>query len=703
MNQVTLSISGMSCGTCATKLEKAVLALQGVRSVSASHALAQAVVRYDSNLTEPSSIKEAVAQLGYGVAEARADVETSIWQAKGARIALVVITGLLIGTGWVLRPFAWAPPWVVHLAAGVALLLGGYPIVAKALRAALRWDLSVDALVVIAATAAVITGNYLEAGLVVFILLLGELLEEITIAKTGRAIRDLASLLPDRVRVKRGEIEVEIPCSEIEVGDVIVVRSGERIAVDGVIRSVMATLDQSLVTGESLPVEKVAGDEVYSGSINQVGAVEIRATQVGQDTTVSRIRNMIVEAQETRAQVQRLVDRFANYFVPAMLVIALAVYLITGDIQRAITILVVACPCALVLGTPTAVVAAIGAAARRGIVIRGGDILETLGKVSGVVFDKTGTLTRGSPQVTEIKSICGHSEKDILRLAAIAEKLSEHPLASAVLRQVAQWQAAIPSPNRFQVKPGRGVEAEHDGIRILLGNRRLLSENGLSLSPELETQVEERERCGATVLILAHDREVCGLLTLADPVRKDAAAALDALRASARPRLIAMYTGDNHRTAAFIAEALGIKEVAAGLLPEEKVNRIKVLRSAGHTIAMVGDGINDAPALATADVGIAMGVVGSDIATNAAQVVLLSENLSHVPAVIALGRKALSVIRQNLVFAVFFNTTMILMASGGIVCMVTGALCHQASSLLVILNSMRLLLGVTHKPTPGRP
>lgn len=701
MTETTFSISGMSCGACAAKVEEAVRSLQGVQAVDANFVLARAVVKYDAGLIGPRVIRHAIQRLGFAATELQDGVEIEVCGARRRRIMLVAAVGVLLGLAWAMQWVDAVPRWAVIALAGLATVLGGCPIVIKAARSAIRLELNVDALVAIAASAAVITGYYLEAGIVVFILLLGELLEEVTVAKTAKAIQGLASLLPDTVTVKRGDDECEVPTSSLAVGDIIIFRSGERIAVDGVVLAGAASVDQSLVTGESVPVEKAAGDNVHSGTINQIGAIEVRATKVGKDTTVAKIKAMIAEAQAKKAKVQRFVDRFAAHFVPAMLVVALAVYLLTWDIQRAITILIVACPCAFVLGTPTAVVAAIGAAARRGIVIRGGDVLETLAKVNGVVFDKTGTLTRGRPQVTDIKRICGHPEQDVLRLAAVAERLSEHPLAGAVLDKAKEWDLAVATPDHFEVKRGQGVEVRHDGLWIVLGNRRLLAENGIPLPPGAESYMADRERQGQTVLVVAHDRQVCGLVSLADPTREEAPAAIASLRTTGMGRRIAMYTGDDHRTASSIAGPLGIAEVAAGLLPEDKVGRIKALCGKGHTVAMVGDGINDAPALATADVGIAMGVAGSDIAAQAAKVVLLSDDLTDVPAAIRLGRKTLNVIQQNLIFALVFNASMVFLASAGAISMVLGAVCHQASSLLVISNSMRLLLAMKRRPVTG--
>ena len=632
--------------------------------------------------------------------EIKGDMAPDTRRTLRPRIALTAAVAGVLVVAWVLQSFAVGPAWLSGALGALAAAVGGFPIASKAVRAALRRQLSVDVLVAIAAVAAIAIGHYLEAGVVIFILLFGELLEEITVAKTSKAIRGLGSLLPDTVMVKRGEVETEVGISEVVVGDIVVIRPGERIAVDGVVVAGNASIDQAPITGESLPVEKIIGDEVFSGTINQVGAIEVRAGKVGQATTVARIKAMITEAQGRKAPVQRLVDWFATYFVPAMLVTAAAVYLITGDVQRAITVLIVACPCAFVLGTPTAVVAAIGAAARQGIVIRGGDVLETLGKVSGVVFDKTGTLTRGAPRVMDVKCICGHSQKDVLTFAAVAEKLSEHPLAGAVLDKAREWDLLISAPTDFQVKRGRGVEVKHDGLRIILGNRDLLGGNAIAISAEAEAYMQEHESRGETVLIVTHDKEVCGLIALADPIREEAPETIRSLKASGMHRIIAIYTGDNHRTASFVAQSLGIEEVAAGLLPEDKVNRIKALSGNGHTVAMVGDGINDAPALATAAVGMAMGKMGSDIAMQAANVALLTDNLLQVPMVLALGRKALTVIRQNLVFALVFNTTMILLASKGAISMAVGALCHQGSSLFVILNSMRLLLAAKRERLP---
>ncbi|GFP43350.1 P-type Cu+ transporter, partial [Candidatus Hakubella thermalkaliphila] len=709
------SIKGMTCQDCANKIEKELASLNGIEEASVSFVTAQAIVKYNPEAIEVTAIKKVFTSLGYAVTETRGSV-TDAFEYKYKETARVFSVGILLLSSWLIHLLTGIPPVITDSMALAAIMIGGYPIASKAIKALIKRELNVDALVAIAASAAIAIGDYTEAGLVIFILLLGEFLESVTLARTTRAIKGLASLIPDTVKLKRGDLEVDVPSSEIKVGDVVVVRSGEHIAIDGVIVKGDATIDQSLITGESIPVERSSGDDVYSGTINKVGAVEIKATKVGRDTTVARIERMITEAQGRKAPVERTVDRFAKYFVPAILILSAIVFLATGDVRRAITVLIVACPCALVLGTPTAVVAAIGAAARRGILIKGGGALEAVGRVNGVIFDKTGTLTYGAPKVVAIKEVCGHKEEDIVQLAAVAEKFSEHPLAGAILDKAGEWELIIAAPDDFKVKKGQGIEVKHNGMHIVVGNRSLLRDNNIALSAAADEYMKDRERLGETALIVAHgtdkcndicasdthmpdahikddfccSKEVCGVISLSDTLRESSAEAIQSLR-SGRIAIIALYTGDNLRTASAIARRLGIEEVAAGLLPEDKVNKIKALMEQGNTIAMVGDGINDAPALATADIGIAMGVVGSDIAVQAANIAILNDDILSVPKVINLGRKALSVIRQNLFFALVFNTVMIALASQGFISMIAAAVFHQTSSLMVILNSMRLL------------
>jgi heavy metal translocating P-type ATPase len=708
--KIEFSIKGMTCEDCAGKLERRLKQLNGIEEASVSFTLNNAVIRYDPNITEPTAIKHIISSSGYTAIAAEGSAATA-FESSRLETVRVVAVGLLLALSWIIQRLLDVSYTITDSMALAAIMIGGYPIASKAIRAVIQKSLNVDVLVTIAASAAVIIGEYLEAGLVIFILLLGEFLEALTVAKTGKAIKGLASLIPDTVRLLKDNHEIEVSPSEIKIDDIVVVRPGEHIAIDGVIVKGQATIDQSLITGESIPVEKSVGDEVYSGTINKMGAIEVRATKVGRDTTVAKIEKMIMESQAKKAPVERTVDRFARYFVPSILILAVIVYLITLDIHRAITILIVACPCALVLGTPTAVVAAIGSAARRGILIKGGEALEASGRINGIIFDKTGTLTLGIPKVTSIKGIgmCGHKEDDILQIAAAAERFSEHPLAGAILDRAKEQEVVIMAPDDFKVKKGIGVEVKQNGMHIIVGNRGLLKDNNLEISNELEDYINTREQQGETVLIMVHGterctnrddikavedtccpKEVCGVLEMIDPPKEQSAEAIQLLR-SAGMRIIALYTGDNPRTASSIANKVGIDEIIAELSPEDKANRINGLKEQGNVIAMVGDGINDAPALAAADVGVAMGVVGSDIAVHAANVVILNDDILSVPRVVALGKKALFIIKQNLAFALIFNTAMIGLASYGIIGMIAAAVFHQASSLAVILNSMRLL------------
>ncbi len=712
-NKITFSVKGMTCENCAKTVEGKLKHLDGIKDASVSYVLGQAMIEFNPEIIAPTAIKKVFTSSGYTVTEAKGSVSEVIESRYIEKIRVVAV-GILLTSSWLIHQLMEFPALITDSMAIAAILIGGYPIASKAIKTMLQRSLDVDALVTIAASAAIALGDYLEAGIVIFILLLGEFLEAATVARTSKAIKGLASLIPDKVKIIKDNIEVEVSSSEIKIGDIIVVRPGENIAIDGVITRGKATLDQALVTGESIPVDKAVGDEVYSGTTNKTGAIEVKATNVGEDTTVAKIEKMIKEAHTRKATVERTVDRFARYFVPAILILAGIVFLATYDIRRAITILIVACPCALVLGTPTAIVAAIGRAARRGILIKGGEALEAAGRVNGVIFDKTGTLTYGTPKVTSIKEFCTHNEIDIIKLAALAEKFSEHPLAGAMMDKASEWGLLIAAPEDFKVRRGQGVEVRQNGLHIVVGNRNLLRDNDVELSHEVEEYMEEREKNGETALIVAHSmgmckdlnepdtidaanniccsKEICGVISLADTLREGAADSIQLLKSIGANKIVALYTGDNIHTASSIAQKLGIDVVSSGLLPEDKANKIKKLMDQGNTIAMVGDGINDAPALATANLGIAMGVIGSDIAVQAANVAILNDDIMSTPRVISLGRKTLSIIKQNLFFAVIFNTLMIVLASQGLISMVLAAVFHQISSLAVILNSMRLLI-----------
>ncbi|MGB9627688.1 MAG: heavy metal translocating P-type ATPase, partial [Thermodesulfobacteriota bacterium] len=471
--------------------------------------------------------------------------------------------------------------------------------------------------------------------------------------------------------------------------EVVIVKPGERIPVDGKIISGCASINQSMLTGESMPVEKGVGERVFCGTLNEGGSCEIEATQVAEDTKLAQIKRLILEAQAGKSPIQRVMDRFARYFIPVILLIAMATFLITEDPIRSITILIVACPCALVLGTPTAVVEAIGQAARQGILIKGGAYLEQMGRLRTLFIDKTGTLTYGKPKVVEIIPFNKKDEKEIIYLAAISEKRSEHPIAKAILEKAEEMGLSIPHPDSFMDVRGRGVKAGWNGMRILTGSPSLMREENVEI-PESGIQLlKQKESEGKTSLLISLDHHLIGLISIGDTLRRNAKDTIDQIRKEGVSE-IWMLTGDSLTVAERIGKELGIG-YEANLLPEEKVMKVKQWKRKGQEVAMVGDGVNDAPALASADVGIAMGAVGTDVAIETSDIALMTDELEKIPTLIRLSRKALGVIRENIAFALLFNTVLILLSAQGWMTMILGAAMHQVSSLLVILNSMRLL------------
>ncbi|MBT9149099.1 MAG: putative manganese/zinc-exporting P-type ATPase [Dehalococcoidia bacterium] len=572
----------------------------------------------------------------------------------------------------------------------LAALVGGVPIVFGAVKGLLRKDMNVGVLISIALIASLFIEEYIAGAIVVFIMHVGELLENITVAKTGNAIRALLDLKPKTARVRRADGEMVLPIEEVQLGDRVLVKPCERIPVDGVVAFGQGAVNQAPLTGESIPVEVGVGDEVFEGTLNELGVLEIETTKIGQETTLAHIIKLVEEAQADKAPTQRVADRFAKYFTPLILGIALITYFATGDVIKAITVLIVACPCALVLATPTAVIAAIGNAARRGILIKGGRSLEAAGRVNAVVVDKTGTLTYGNPQVTEIRSFSKKTQRDVLIRAAIAEKFSEHPLAKAIINKAQELGLKVPDPSDFQVILGRGVVAYASEQTVILGNRKLLADQQIALPQQAEEYLLAKEANGETCLLLAENDRFLGVISVADVLREGTHQAITALKESGVKRMV-MLTGDNPRTAEAIASLAGISDFAADQLPEDKVNTVKRLKQQ-YKVAVIGDGINDAPALATADVGIAMGVIGSDAAIEAADIALLGDDLAQAAQAILLGRRALRTIKMNIyLFSLGLNAVGMYLAIAGMVGPVMAAVLHNIASVGVVLNSSRLI------------
>jgi Cd2+/Zn2+-exporting ATPase len=687
-SKIVVNIDNIHCGDCALNIERSVEHVPGVLSAEVSYVLSSATVYYDPHRVEIDRIKRAITKPGYAVRETFTEKTRTFWREMRPFIFMAT-SGMTLALSWILGWMKFGPSTLPTGFAIASLVLGGYPIVKSAIKALLIPDLNVDTLVSVAAISATVVQAYQEAATVIFIMLLGEFLEHLTVGKTRKAIASLIQLSPKTAWVRREDKEVQIPIEEVKTKEVVIVKPGERVPVDGKIISGCGSINQSTLTGESIPVEKGVGDRVYCGTINESGSCEIETTQVAEDTKLAQIKRLILEAQAEKSPTQRVMDRFARYFIPAILLIAFATFLITGDPIRAITILIVACPCALVLGTPTAVVAAIGNAARQGILIKGGVFLEQMGRLKTLLMDKTGTLTHGRPKVVEIKALDGMDEKEVLYWAAIAEKRSEHPLARAIQEKAEETGLHIPHPESFENFRGKGVKAQWNSKTIILGSSEMLKGEGIEILESAKELLKSKESQGMTSLFVTLDNRLLGILSIADTLREGAKEAIDKIREQGVSE-IWMLTGDSELVADRIGKQLGIR-YEAKLLPEEKVMRVKEWKKQGQTVAMVGDGVNDAPALAAADIGIAMGAVGTDVAIETADIALMTDELQKISTVIRLSRKALRVINENLVFALVFNTVLVILSAQGWVSMILGAVMHQASSLLVILSSMRLL------------
>ncbi|WP_066419108.1 heavy metal translocating P-type ATPase [Halorubrum aethiopicum] len=624
------------------------------------------------------------------------------------RKAIVTATsGLLYGGGWslgYLTSFEMASAAILVL----ATIVGGYDIAKTAYHEVTNRTLGIKSLVTLAAIGAIVIGEYWEAAAVVFLFSLGSYLEGRTMRKTRTALQELLEMTPDTATVRRdGELQ-EVPAREVEEGEVVVVRPGGKIPVDGEVVDGESAVNQAPVTGESAPVHKADGDEVYAGTVNQEGALEIRTTGAGSDTTLERIIRRVEEAQEAQSPTESLIDRFAKYYTPAVIVLAIGAYAVTQNAILSLTLLVIGCPGALVIGPPVSIVSAIGNAARSGVLMKGGEHLERAGKIDLVAFDKTGTLTKGETTVADVEGF-GVADDEVLSLAATAEKKSEHHLADAIVDAARERPTAatdggaavaqadetdaslqsIPGPDDFDVVAGKGVIAHTEGTEVVVGNRALLEDRDINVPSRIADYVREREERGETVVHVVRDGDIIGAIALRDELRKAAPGVVTALQDVGIETV--MLTGDNERTAAAVAEEVGIDEYRAELLPEDKQRVIEAYQADGHVVAMVGDGINDAPSLATADVGIAMGAAGTDTAIETADMALMADDLDRIPYAVKLSKATRWNVLENVGLAVLTVTVLLAGVLTSYVTLAAGMLVHEASVLAVILNGMRLL------------
>jgi len=627
---------------------------------------------------------------------------------KHRKAIIVSVTGLLYAGGWSLGYLTTLDTTSTTLLI-LAALVGGYDIAKTAYHEVKSRTLGIKTLVTLAAVGAIGIGSYWEAAAVVFLFALGSYLEGRTMRKTRNALEELLEMTPDTATVRRDGEQKEVPAREVEEGEIVIVKPGEKIPVDGDVVDGESAVNQAPVTGESAPVYKAQADGVYAGTVNQEGALEVRTTGAGSDTTLQRIIRRVEEAQEAQSPTESFIDRFAKYYTPGIIALSITAYAFTQNAILSLTLLVIGCPGALVIGPPVSIVSAIGNAARNGVLMKGGEHLERAGKIDLVAFDKTGTLTKGE---TIVADVAGFDTKasDVLELAAIAEKKSEHHLGEAILNAAQSEGATItdggtatiqtddavatdarplPDPDDFDVVPGKGVVAQYDGCEIVVGNRALLDEREIGLPEDVAVYVRERETRGETAVHVVRDGVVIGAIALRDELRETAPSVIAQLQDTGIETV--MLTGDNERTARAVAEEVGIDDYRAELFPEDKQTVIEEFCEAGHVVAMAGDGINDAPSLATADVGVAMGAAGTDTAIETADMALMADDLERIPYAVVLSKATRWNVYENVGLAVLTVTILLAGVLTSSVTLALGMLVHEASVLAVILNGMRLL------------
>ncbi len=742
--QIQLPIGGMSCAVCAKRVEKAISELEGVADVNVNFAAEKAFVTYNPQKVRPSAMKEAVLKAGYQPLEnkgagaededrKRREKEINTMKKKFIAAAIfafpllyiamvpmikfVSLPGAKMLDGLMMNyPLFYA---LLEFFLTVPVICVGYRFYTVGFKSLFQKSPNMDSLIAVGTTAAVafslyntfqiVKGNfqavhslYFEsAGVIITLILLGKMLEAVSKGKTGEAIKKLMGLAPKTAFVIQNGAETEIPVEEVEIGDIIIVKPGSKIPVDGVVIEGHTAIDESMLTGESMPVDKKAGDKVYAASLNTTGTVKFRAEKVGSDTALAQIIKLVEQAQGSKAPIAKLADIVAGYFVPAVIAIAVASgiawFIGTGDFKFALTIfisvLVIACPCALGLATPTAIMVGTGKGAENGILIKSGEALETAHKINAIILDKTGTITEGKPSVTDLICASNFTQEKLLQLVASAEKNSEHPLGQAIVRGAQEKSLALLEAENFNSITGQGIEAQIAGLSVFVGNRKMMEEKNISVK-ELEKDADKLAEEGKTPVFVATDGQPAGIVAVADVVKKSSRAAIESLHKMGIE--VAMITGDNKKTAEAIARQVGIDRVLAEVLPQDKAFEVKKLQQEGRKVAMVGDGINDAPALAQSDIGIAIGS-GTDVAMESADIVLMHSDLTDVPTAILLSKKTIRNIKQNLFWAFGYNTIGIPVAAGVLYLFggpllnpMLAAAAMSLSSVSVLTNALRL-------------
>lgn len=602
---------------------------------------------------------------------------------------ITAVSGILIVLGYVAKYAGMVN--ATDLLLITASVLAGVPIAIKAWQALRMRAFSIELLVTIAVIGALYLNEYTESSAVTFLFLFGAYLEARTLEKTRSSLKNLIALAPQEATVIRNNEEINVPVDEVNVGDRIIIRSGGKVAVDGTIVSGKATINESAITGESVPAFKKENDKVYSGTILDNGYIEMIAEKVGDDTTFAKIIELVEEAQESKSKAQRFLDKFANIYTPAIVIMSLAVYLITRDLHLSITFLVIACPGALVIGAPVSNVAGIGNGAKNGVLIKGGDVMDRFSKVDTLVFDKTGTLTKGKPEVTHIKVFNDMGENELLKLVAEAETISEHHLGQTIVKEAKIRKVNLNNePENSHIIKGSGIIATVEGKTLIVGNKKLMEHENIDIAADVLEYAEIREKKGNTAIFAAVDNKIAGIFSVADQVREDAKTSLAQMRKNGIKKIV-MLTGDNKHTAELVSMELEVDEFYAELLPQNKVEFVKKLKSEGSVVAMAGDGINDAPAIATADIGLAMGESGTDVSMETADVVLMADKLEQYSHAYSLAKATIRNMKQNIFIAVAVVFVLLAGVLTKNVHLASGMFIHEASILVVILNAMRLI------------
>ncbi len=690
-----LPIEGMDCSDCVTVIEHSLGRMDGVLAVNVNYATSNMRVEYDKNKIDHPAIEKRVRSLGY---EIPAEGLRS-WYIENREILFSLTAGLLVLIGWLGQTFFEFPSLAATAIYIAAYILGGWDISQHAWHALKEKRFDTDLLMVAAALGAAALGQFAEGALLLFLFSLGHALEERALDHARAAVRALGDMAPKTALTRRNGSEIEVAVNALLLEDVVIVRPGVRIPVDGEVLVGQSSVDQAPVTGESVPVDKNPGDKVFAGTVNCEGALEVRVTRLARDSTLVRVMQMVEEAQTQKSPTQQTTEKFERWFVPAVLVADFLLIVIPPlfgapfreSFLRAMTLLVAASPCALALGTPSAILAGIAQAARNGVLVKGGAHLENLGRLKAIAFDKTGTITKGKPELTDVMVSGSHVTSDeLLRFVAAVESRSAHPLAQAVVRAAQARKLDIPTAGEVVSVTGRGIRAKVSGSLVRVGSEKLFAEAGIIVSPNLLGALRELESVGKTAMLVGLEQAAVGLVAVADVLRADSLSAIAALTRLGIRKSI-MLTGDNARTAAHIAKLAGIDEVRADLMPEDKLTVIRALVQEHEVVAMVGDGVNDAPALANATVGIAMGGAGTDVALETADIALMGDDLSKLPFAVGLGRATRAVIMQNLVIALSVVAVLIVASVTGWVGIGVAIVVHEGSTIVVVLNSLRLL------------